>query len=131
MAVVIFIVIYYQYFSTRILFGQRQSNRSSTNLFVQVICMRTMDLKKGRFARFPIILFTVALPLLFVYSFKTVIASAPIAVDDAYTTLEDTAWVEIAPGVLGNDSFYVGGIAVLETDSLTGTVDLADSGAFT
>lgn len=97
--------------------------------------MGTMKLKKGRFARFPIILFTVALPLLFLHSFRIVFADPPHAYDDTYpNAFEDTVLVVLADeGLLKNDHDATGGEAFLETTvpTGTGTIDLATSGAFT
>ena len=60
--------------------------------------------------------------------------TAPVAAADAYATLEDTAKVVAAPGVLGNDTDADAGdtlTAVKETDPSHGTVALSANGAFT
>ena len=58
---------------------------------------------------------------------------APLAVDDAYTTTEDTPLTVVAPGVLGNDSDAEGDplTAVLDTGPTNGTLALSDDGSFT
>ncbi|MCB9445581.1 MAG: tandem-95 repeat protein [Ardenticatenaceae bacterium] len=89
------------------------------------------EIKKEKFTRLPIIFFTVITPLFFIFSFGTVFASSPTANDDSYSTAEDTALIVASIGVLANDHDASGGIALLETAPLTGTLDLAASGAFT
>jgi uncharacterized repeat protein (TIGR01451 family) len=58
---------------------------------------------------------------------------APQATDDDYQTDEDTQLVEIAPGVLGNDSDADGDglTAALVDDVADGTLSLEDDGSFT
>jgi VCBS repeat-containing protein len=58
---------------------------------------------------------------------------APVAVDDAYATDEDTALNVAAPGVLGNDSDADGDTlnAVLDAGPTSGTLTLNPDGAFT
>ncbi|MBV7338824.1 tandem-95 repeat protein [Chloroflexi bacterium TSY] len=59
---------------------------------------------------------------------------APVAVDDAYTTNEDTVLNVPAPGVLGNDSDPVEGdplTAVLDNGPSNGTLTLNADGSFT
>ncbi|NOG48609.1 MAG: tandem-95 repeat protein [Chloroflexi bacterium] len=58
---------------------------------------------------------------------------APVAVDDAYTTDEDTALNIAAPGVLTNDTDIDGDTltAVLVVGPTNGTLTLATSGSFT
>ena len=58
---------------------------------------------------------------------------APVAVDDAYATTEDTALTVAAPGVLGNDTDVDGDplTAVLVAGPANGTVDLNPDGSFT
>ncbi len=57
---------------------------------------------------------------------------APVAVDDAYTTDEDTTLNVAAPGVLGNDSDVDGDglTAVLDTNPANGTLTLNADGSF-
>ena len=93
--------------------------------------MGTIELKKRKFSRFPIIFFIVTSPLLFILSFRVAFASFPTAHDDAYGTFEDTTLVITAPGVLGNDDDVDNGEAFLETAPLSGTVELSASGSFT
>ena len=59
--------------------------------------------------------------------------TAPTAVDDSYTTTEDTALVRAAPGVLGNDNDVDGSAltAVLVTGPGHGTLTLNANGSFT
>lgn len=56
----------------------------------------------------------------------------PVAVDDAYTTDEDTALVVAAPGVLGNDSDVDGDslTAILDTNVNHGVLALNSDGSF-
>jgi VCBS repeat-containing protein len=58
---------------------------------------------------------------------------APVAVDDAYTTAEDTPLAVAAPGVLGNDSDVDGDAltAVLVSNASYGTLTLNTDGSFT
>lgn len=58
---------------------------------------------------------------------------APVGVADIYTPIEDIPFMTPAAGVLSNDSDPNGDsiTAVLETDVVTGTLELASSGAFT
>lgn len=58
--------------------------------------------------------------------------SAPVATDDAYTTLEDQPLSVIAPGVLANDTDPDGDAltAVLETGPAHGSLTLAADGSF-
>ena len=58
---------------------------------------------------------------------------APVAVDDSYSTTEDTALTIAAPGVLGNDTDADGDAltAVLGTGPANGALTLNTSGAFT
>lgn len=59
--------------------------------------------------------------------------SAPVAVDNAYTTLLNTALTVAAPGVLGNDSTGQGGAltAILTTSPSNGALTLNQNGSFT
>lgn len=63
----------------------------------------------------------------------TPVNDVPVAVDDAYSTDEDTELVVDAPGVLTNDSDIDGDAltAVLELDAANGTLALAADGSFT
>jgi hypothetical protein len=56
----------------------------------------------------------------------------PVAVDDAYTTDEDTPLNVVAPGVLGNDSDADGDplTAILNTGVSNGTLTLNADGSF-
>ena len=58
---------------------------------------------------------------------------APVAVDDAYNTNEDTTLVEGAPGVLGNDTDANSDplTAVVDSDPSNGTLTLNADGSFT
>lgn len=60
-------------------------------------------------------------------------AAAPVAVDDLYTTSEDTSLMVPAPGVLANDTDSDGDplTAVLVTGPLHGTLTLNADGSFT
>ena len=57
---------------------------------------------------------------------------APVALDDAYTTAEDTPLVIAGPGVLGNDIDFCGDAltAGLDTDVSNGTLTLNADGSF-
>jgi len=61
------------------------------------------------------------------------VKTAPVAVDDAYATNEDTDLVIAAPGVLGNDSDADGDplTAILDTGPSNGTLTLNANGSFT
>ncbi|MGC8963588.1 MAG: Ig-like domain-containing protein, partial [Candidatus Bipolaricaulaceae bacterium] len=63
----------------------------------------------------------------------TCVNDAPVAVDDSYTTPEDTALVVPAPGVLGNDTDVDGDVlqAVLVSGPSHGTLVLNPDGSFT
>lgn len=58
---------------------------------------------------------------------------APVAVDNTYTTLLNTALTVAAPGVLGNDSTGQGGAltAILTTSPSNGALTLNQNGSFT
>ena len=84
-----------------------------------------------KFIRLPILLITAITPLLLIFSFGIVFASQPVAIDDAYNTNEDITLIQVAPGVLGNDTDADSAVAVLATAPSTGTVELSASGAFT
>ncbi|MGH8534071.1 MAG: tandem-95 repeat protein, partial [Gammaproteobacteria bacterium] len=58
---------------------------------------------------------------------------SPVAVDDAYTTDEETSLVVPAPGVLGNDTDFESDplTAVLDTPPANGTLTLNPDGSFT
>ncbi len=60
-------------------------------------------------------------------------SEAPVALNDAYTTTEDTPLIVAAPGVLGNDTDADSSAitATLNSTPFTGTLDLRGSGAFT
>jgi hypothetical protein len=62
-----------------------------------------------------------------------VVNDPPVAVNDSYTTDEDTALVVAAPGVLGNDTDTEGDplTAVLDTDVSSGSLTLNADGSFT
>ncbi len=55
---------------------------------------------------------------------------APVAVDDAYTTLEDTVLTVAALGVLGNDVDYDAMTAVKVSDPANGTLTVNSDGGF-
>jgi hypothetical protein len=57
----------------------------------------------------------------------------PVAVDDAYSTDQDTTLTVAAPGVLGNDSDVDGDTltAVLDTDATNGSLSLNADGSLT
>jgi VCBS repeat-containing protein len=59
--------------------------------------------------------------------------SAPTALDDAYTTNEDTALTVSAPGVLSNDTDVNGDTltAVMVTTTTNGVLNLSSDGSFT
>ena len=59
--------------------------------------------------------------------------TAPVAVDDTYTTNEDEALLLGPPGVLGNDTDFDGDplAAVLESGVTSGTMALNTDGSFT
>ncbi|MDH3967696.1 MAG: Ig-like domain-containing protein, partial [Rhodospirillales bacterium] len=63
----------------------------------------------------------------------TPVNDAPLAVDDSYTTIEDTPLSIAAPGVLGNDSDVDGDplTAVLVTSTSNGGLTLNADGSFT
>ena len=63
----------------------------------------------------------------------TPVNDAPVAGNDSYTTLEDTALTVTAPGVLGNDSDVDGDpiTAVIVANASHGTVVLNANGSFT
>ena len=63
----------------------------------------------------------------------TPVNDAPVAVDDSYSTAEDTALTVAAPGVLGNDTDVDGDplTAVLVSDPAHGTLALNADGSFT
>ena len=58
--------------------------------------------------------------------------NAPVAVNDAYTTNEDTPLSVSAPGVLGNDTDHDGDpvTAILNVDPSHGTLSLSSNGSF-
>ena len=62
----------------------------------------------------------------------TAVEDPPIAVDDVYTTTEDSTLTVIAPGVLANDTDPEGGVvtATLSSDPANGIVQLNGDGAF-
>ncbi len=64
---------------------------------------------------------------------KPAFADPPVAVDDAYTTDEDTPLTVAAPGVLGNDTDTDGDplTAVLDSTTSNGTLALNADGSFT
>src|SRR5205823_907358 len=61
----------------------------------------------------------------------TAVNDAPVAVDDSYSTAEDTPLVVTAPGVLGNDTDVEGDplVAVLVTGPTHGALTLKTGGA--